>query len=221
MYSKLVAWLNGKRNYSEGVALYKALIADAGKLQQLAQGQNRNTSQLLFNELRAYYYQLKTKPHTLVPVPKVTPVPVTTTSTPLTPLAKACKLEADKLYKEAMNIRARLFNMCSIDPDAGENDSNAIILRQTLVLQLLKLLPEMHLKYEAYNHVLEHGCLPAAPTTPPELPSNPVLLERMRVNLMTGIAKLKKKEMTPERLDLLQRNQQKLEKVRHELSKIQ
>lgn len=212
----LVTWLNGKRNFTEGVELYKRLIGKTDVIQFLQQGHNRVTAERLFNELRAEYYRLKQKK---IPEPViVTEPPRAQVSDHESDLAKSCKLAADKLFKEVMNLRARLFHLCSIDPQAGENNSDTVYLREVIVLELMDLIPEMSIKYEDYRYVLQHGSLPVQkPPVKDELPMNPILLERMRVNLMTNIAKLKKKEQTPERVSLLQNHEAKLNLVKQKL----
>jgi hypothetical protein len=65
------------------------------------------------------------------------------------------------------------------------------------------------------RYVEQHGQLPEAGIKTPtkSLPESPIELERMRTNLMKNIAKLKKKEQTPERIQLLHSHQTKLQLI--------
>ena len=140
-------------------------------------------------------------------------------------LEASCKADADKSFKELMNVRARLFQHCFIEPDGNENDENAVRLREQYVLEILKLQPTHYEAYEKLHFVIKHGKLPEPEISPGELkknkiPDNPLELEKMRVNLMKSISKLKKKEQTSERMDLLQKNEEKLKSILHVINQL-
>lgn len=225
MDQELVAWLNSNRNYTTGVNIYHRLGNDKALLQYFVSANgSRQACEKLFNALRTIYYQLKQPKaaSTGVVKPVVTKAaPAPSKPQPNAELVAAISSQANKLYKEMMNLRARLFALTTIEPEANENDANTVLLRQNLVLPLLSLAPEVNENYQTLNYLIEHGKLPDAEPDQEALPTSPVALERMRVNLMTNIAKLKKKPPTPDRLQLLESHTQKLAAIKHELSKHQ
>jgi hypothetical protein len=225
MDQELVAWLNSNRNYTTGVNIYHRLGNDKALLQYFVTANgSRIACEKLFNALRTIYYQLKQPKAAsagLVKQVVAKAAPQTIAPQPDAEIVHAIKHKADKLYKEMMNLRARLFALTTIEPDANENNTNTVLLRQNLVLPLLSLAPEVDENYQSLNYLIEHGNLPDAEPDQEALPTSPVALERMRVNLMTNIAKLKKKEATPERLQLLQSHTHKLAAIKNELSKYQ
>lgn len=220
MHTQLVAWLNSKRNYSEGVNLYKQVGNNAELLKYFLQASpSKASNEKLFEALRDIYYASKkpVKSSAGIIAPPPSP-PITKLIQPA--LEYACKQYAEKVYKEMMNIRARLFGLCSIDADANENEINLVKLREKHVLELMDIQPIVQDKYDALNYVIENGELPSAQQPSEEaLPTSPIALERMRVNLMKNIGKLRNKAQTPERVQLLNSHIAKLESIKNELSK--
>jgi len=142
--------------------------------------------------------------HTTAPAP--TPTPVASPKNP--ELEKATKLEADKYYKILANTRAQLFGLCTIERMPNENNAESVSLRENLALQIMDMQSDVDIAYSRYRYVCEHGKLPEQVSDADqseELPTNPILLERKRVNLIKSINKLKAKEATPERVTLLQK----------------
>jgi hypothetical protein len=226
MDQELVAWLNSNRNYTTGVNIYHRLGTDADLLKYFINANaSKQASEKLFNALRQIYYQLKQHKAPTTGIVKAVVlqpehiVPITTPAN--AELVDAIKHQADKLYKEMMNLRARLFALTTIEPEANENDANTVLLREKLVLPLMNLAPDVQEQYHSLNYLIEHGNLPDAEPDQEALPTSPVALERMRVNLMTNIAKLKKKAATPDRIQLLNSHTKKLAAIKHELSKYQ
>lgn len=218
---QLKDWLNSQKNYLEGVEIYKRLGDDAEILMYFLNSQPHKVSQeKLFESLRSIYYQFKNSSQSIPPLDKMVEgnqvLEETKTFNPT--LESICKAEADKSFKELMNIRARLFQHCFIEPDGNENDENPVRLREQYVLEILKLQPTHYEAYEKLHFVREFGRLPEVELSPGEtgknkIPENPLELEKMRVNLMKSISKLKRKEQSPERVDLLQKNQEKLKSI--------
>ena len=237
MDKQLTAWLNSAtRNYKEGVELYQRHGNDAYMLRYFLTGNTRASTEKLFESLKAIYYAKKhstpgNEKHktgaweadkiSLAQDSKQ--VEESKTGVVLnTELETICKAEADKHFKELMNVRAKLFQYCSIEPDGRENNEDEVRLREIYVMELLKLQPEHHEAYEKLRHVKQHGKLPdAAPVAQEEIPTDPLKLEKARVNLMKNISKLRKKEATAERVQLLQEHEAKLKLIQDGLSKFQ
>lgn len=218
MDKHLIDWLNSNpRNYLQGVDIYKRLGDSPTQLHYFLQGQSTISANKLFEALRDIYYAIKqgNKPTDPVMQPR-TPKPKAEPSAPANkPLLEACKADADKHFKELMNVRALLFQLCPDEPEMDENSENAVRLRELYALQLLDMQPAHHEAYTTLRYVEQHGKLPDAPAEPKasELPSSPIELERMRTNLMKNISKLKRKEQTPERIALLQSHESKLQLI--------
>jgi len=212
MDKDLLRWLNSpKKEYTEGLNILHRLGNDEALVRKLIkEGEDASNKQLLFDSLRAVFYRLKgiapqTAPaHTTAPAP--TPTPVASPKNP--ELEKATKLEADKYYKILANTRAQLFGLCTIERMPNENNAESVSLRENLALQIMDMQSDVDIAYSRYRYVCEHGKLPEQVSDADqseELPTNPILLERKRVNLIKSINKLKAKEATPERVTLLQK----------------
>lgn len=193
----------------------------------------------MFEHIRSVYYRLKesnsvsapvrnsaapaeksTSPSIEQPKPKFPSGAVPVVSTPDEPtvlnpqLSAQCKLEADKLYKEMMNLRALLFGQCNVNPTPGENASDVVAMREVWALKIIELQYQVDQAYEKYRFVQAHGHLPDSPKSDEfVLPTNPIDLFQMKLNLKKSINKLKAKESTPERIALLQTKNAQLKKV--------
>lgn len=225
MDKELLQWLNApKKNYKQGVSILHRLGKDA-KLNQalLNEGESKSNSEKLFDALRQIFYELKGIKATVAIAPThTTPTTPTLPSTPVEPvvknpeLEKATKSEADKLYKQLANTRAVLFALCPKEKQLNENNAEAVKQREALALDVLELQTDVDIAYNRYRYVCEHGKLPEQVSDADqsaELPTNPILLERKRVNLIKSINKLKAKEATPERVALLQKLSETLKLV--------
>lgn len=139
---------------------------------------------------------------------------VVTAVAAVTPVVLNPRLEAaaadaaNRLYKELMNERARLFYNCKIDAERYENNDDQVAIRKQYVLKILELQPKVHNAYATLRYVKQHGLMPEASESPPNesftIPDNPIELEKFRVNLLKRIARQKKLEQTPERVAYLQ-----------------
>lgn len=234
----ILHWLNGDRNWTQGLSLIRQHISDPS-IRNLfsADSETPLYRELMFEHIRSVYYQLKESKSVTAPVQPLTepaqpltapvqPKPqfqsgaVPVVSTPEEPvilnpeLSAQCKLEADKLYKYMMNIRALLFGQCNVNPTPGENAADVVAMREVWALQIMELQYQVDQAYEKFRHVQAHGCLPDAPKSDDfVLPSNPIELFQMKLNLKKSINKLKAKEATPERISLIQSKQQQLKQV--------
>lgn len=234
----LTAWLNSDRDFAKGVEVYLKYGDNKQFVQLLLDGETQYTRTNLFDNLRKIYYDLKNgntqtdpvvqKQHMESKVPEVTHADQSERTVQTEPqkvesgsLAEASKMQADKLYKELMNLRAQLFSLCDANSDSNDNDVNLINQRESIVIQMMDLQSQTDQAYEKLRYVQEHGSLPNAnEDKPDEIPTNPIQLMNFRKNLISGINKLKKKEQTPERIALLSHKQTQLAKVDEQISNL-
>ncbi len=209
MDKDLLRWLNSpQKEYTAGLNILHRLGNDEALVRKLInEGSDATNRQLLFDSLRAIFYRLKGIAPQAAPAQATAPTPEVV-ATPKNPeLEKATKLEADKYYKILANTRAQLFGLCTIERMPNENNAEAVSLRESLALQIMDMQSDVDIAYSRYRYVCEHGKLPEEVSDADqseELPTNPILLERKRVNLIKSINKLKAKEATPDRVTLIQ-----------------
>jgi len=234
----LTAWLNSKRDFNEGVQIYLKYGDNKQFVQLLLDGETAYTRKNLFENLRGIYYDLKNGTTQTDPVVKkqqaeVTAPIVTHTDQTQVPLPapalqpqkgelyNVCKRDADRHYKELMNLRAQLFALCDVNDSKMDDAHDLIQQRQDIVLQLMNLQYETDQAYEKLRYVEEHGTLPTiTEAKPEEIPTNPILLLKFKKNLVSGINKLKKKEQTRERIALLTHKLNQLTTVNEQISKL-
>lgn len=251
MFDALKKWLNARGNYKDGVALYRHFGNDNDLLRYLELSTDTTSAyNRLFAALRAIYYTLKGVPVPSSPLiePTVDPIKPSTIITvsnnqsstvsaealaaPIVPVPAAVSnptLEAaaadaaNRLYKELMNLRTRLFyNNCKIEYERYENNDDQVAIRKQYVLEILELQPKVHNAYAILRHVKKYGEMPEAVTSPPDesftIPDNPIELEKFRVNLLKRIARQKKLEQSPQRVAYIQSLEQLKVDVIHAIS---
>lgn len=234
----LTAWLNSKRDFNEGVQVYLRYGDNKQFVQLLLDGETEYTRKNLFENLKKIYYDLKNgttptdpvvkkqKAEVLAPaLPHADQTPVLETApAPITPKSdfyNSCKRDADKLYKELMNLRAQLFALCDVEDLKKDDNPDLVEQRKTIALQLMDLQYETDQAYAKLQYVEEHGVLPTiTEAKEEEIPTNPILLLTFKKNLISGINKLKKKEQTPERVALLSHKLNQLATVNEQISKL-
>lgn len=234
----LVQWLNSSREWETGLILLKN-YSENTSLINLLQGATPIPaySEMLFKELRSVYYSLKQTgnskplPEVAQPVPNfpsgavpISPkVPVTTVDSSQdnnsdnipSELAAQCKLEADKLYKQMMNTRAELFAQCHTTAQHAENSDEAVSARSGLAMAIMDLQYKVDEAYDTYRFVLKHGHLPETERVEFVVPSDPMELLQTKLNLQKSINKLRLKEKTAARLNLIQQKTEHLNQVLH------
>ena len=238
---EIVAWLNSTRNYTDGVNLYQQHGTDAELLKYFLVARTQASQEKLFQSLKEIYYLLKNPSNvtehkrannakgeksTIKHLPNVAKkfeisLPIEQTSkiresnSKSNPsLEAACKLEADKVYKEMMNERALLFAQCKMEPSRNENNASAIAIRKPIALRIVNMQPGMNKAFEKLNYVAEHGVLPTEPDQSEDLPTHPIELERMRSNLIENISRHKRNpDQSAERIALIQKHELTLKRV--------
>ena len=220
MLETLRSWLNGPRDYFTGVVLFAQLGNDAQLTTLFRKGRNDYRYGRLQAELSAICERMKAQdsgmPHVVIPIAR-TPVEKLGPTVPNPELYAACKLKADKQYKEAMNNRAILFSMAVPDDFDPPNLLDKIAQRSPLAITVMQQFILASRLYDEADHVRVHGRLPGLenlPEGPDEYSGLPdTLVKATMDNIRKNVNKLKRREQTPERLELIQRHTSNLIKL--------
>lgn len=256
MLTTLRAWLNGKREYFTGVALYDTLGNDAVLKSLFKKGQTNFSYERLQDELLKICEQLKKQnngsnsshPRTSVGMgtkatgnnqlqkptkekEKKSDVEIQQTSlgsstcaatseenskpdTQNSQLYDACKKEADKKYKEVMNMRAELFALARMDDFTDVNMPDKVQAREKLAVAVVAGYQQVSKLYDRADYVKQHGRLPHDENSPlgdggeenvDNIPDH--LVKQTLDNLRKNYNKIKKREQTPERIALMQKHE--------------
>ncbi len=136
-----------------------------------------------------------------------------TISPPNPDLYKACKAEADAMYKQAMNKRAVLFSMVPDNRFEDPNKPDLVAGRKDLALEVIRLYNLASELYDRADHVKLHGRLPDQEAE--DIENEVAELQDHEVkpaldNARKAKNKLKGKELTAERIALIQKHDQKI-----------
>jgi hypothetical protein len=234
MLEILRSWLNSDKDYYRGAAIYLK-VGDNQQLKNLfAKGPTDFTTRKLREELQSIYKNLKvgqtpgqkvqpSKPQQhagerSTELPTKTVVNTATAEAPVNPdLYQVCKAQADKGYKEVMNLRAELFALANTDDYGETNTAEKIAQREPLALAVVKKWQTVSALYDKADYVRIHGKLPASSTDDDEegdiesLPDHQV--KQALDNARKNYNKMKKREQTPERVQLLQKHEHTIKKL--------
>ncbi len=212
MLNELRAWLNGSREYDAGVIIYHQ-VGDQNNLKALfAKGKTPFCYQLLQDELKGIFTQLKSEQEDSTAKKTITSSPlVTSKNVSAEPvnneLYQACLKEANHKYKEAMNTRAVLFKMVPSELYSDPNRPDLVEQRKDLALQAVILYNEASALYDKADYVKINGKLPDEPAG--DVAEDPDSIHDVLVfykldGYRKNYNKLKAKEQTPERIVQLQ-----------------
>lgn len=145
----------------------------------------------------------------------------------LTPVNKelyeACKLEADNEYKKVMNKRAVLFKKAAPDGYLDVNKPDLIFERGEMAVEIVQAWKKVSELYDRAQFVRINGRLPEAEEDDGEeydhLPD--IMVKQQLDNARKAYNKLKKKERTPERVALLQKHEENIEKLKRRWDSLQ
>jgi hypothetical protein len=261
MLETLREWLNGKRDYITGVAIYSQVGDNGGLLALFKKGSNEFRERRLVEELLLICTALKSQQNGKSILPgtcmdkgaagnnKSTGKPksdngdgkeatIRATGTgkadknkdgssildrtasdsdlAVNPdLYNACKAEADKNYKEVMNMRAVLFAMAPADDFSDANTPEKINNRTKLALDVVQGFQKISQLYDRADYVKLHGRLPDQdPGEENEYDhlSDHLVFAKLN-NARKALSKLKKHEPTAERIALMQKHKSIIEKL--------
>jgi predicted DNA binding protein len=213
MIDALCAWLNGNRDYTEGAVLYSVYGKDPLLKTLFLTGVTPYTRSKLFEELKNLYYRVTSQEDdtndTAAPDKPKSHFPVND------PLINACDTKAKNLYKEMMNKRAVLFNLCKSEDWEDENSPDKVTARGKLSFEILEMNYTVDKAYEDLAYVREHGRLPDQPAPVQEkyalLPD--AMVKHEMDNLRKNLNKIKKKEVTPARSVAIKEHEENLKKL--------
>ncbi len=234
MLETLRAWLNGKKEYFTGVAIYAQLGDNSKLLEVLKKGATPFTTKRLGEELLAICNQLKEKNN-------VTPTSTGNGKSPLitnrtfektfesksdvhprnATLYESCKKEADLAYKKVMNTRAVLF--ASIHSLEDPNTPEKIKERAKQAIDIVEGFKHVSQLYDDADHVRVHGYLPGTDSGDKETEYDATpnhLVKQSLDNLRKNYNKMKKREATPVRVAMLQQHEKNIAKLEGRWSKL-
>lgn len=202
---RILQWLNGTRNYSDGVALYCAFGDDMQLKLSLVKGENEFSKKALVAAFEK-----------MVRPPDATEVPKPAEASP--ELLAAVTEEAQKAWKQLMNERALLLSLCRNANSMAENAAADVQVRGKLALQILRFHKNTVLPaYDKLDYVRLYGQLP--PARPDQLPDTDALivpdhlLKQTIDNLRKNLGKMRKREATPERVALIEKHEANLKQL--------
>ncbi len=241
MLEVLRLWLNGNREYWSGVVLYAQCNLDERLLNVFKKAKTDFTTERLPKALLEKFNELNIDTNVITkngePTNTTTQKGCTTkrlgslattisTKTIIIATAKeavnkvlyeACKLEADNLYKETMNLRAVLFNKAKPTGFEDINRPDLVQQRNKPSVDVVIMFQKASKLYDKAAYVYDHGRLPNEdldhdPDTEMEaLPDE--LVKSTLDNLRKNFNKMKKREATPERLAMLQKHEKNIIKL--------
>ncbi|MES2457231.1 MAG: hypothetical protein V4594_16875 [Bacteroidota bacterium] len=235
MLDELRAWLNGSRDYYQGILLYDELGDNEDLKALFAKGKTDYCNKRLQVELMSVCNHLKStlhgnasnanaststqegtaqkkkqgnRPQRADQVAAVSaPAPAQAPDNANPELFKTCKLEADHVYKEAMNARAVLFAMVPANQFEDPNRQDLVAARKDLALQVVSLSVEASRLYDRADFVRINGKLPDEPAGEDLSAIADHLVKNKLDNLRKNLNKIKGRELTSDRLALIQRHQ--------------
>jgi hypothetical protein len=273
MLDTLRAWLNGKKEYYTGVAIYSQVGDNKALLQVFEKGPTDFTTKRLGEELFDICIKLKAAQHELssssntsisnlsqrahrsdntaaritadgarqaedafregtasslpptnqIPQHQQTSAQIEQRSTeksftaPVNPvLYEACKLAADKQYKEVMNSRAVLFQLAKHEDFEDPNTPDRIKARAKLALEVVAGYQQASKLFDDADYVRIHGRLPNNPDDDEQneydlLPDH--MVKQTLDNLRKNFNKIKKRDQTPARVAALQKHAINIKKL--------
>lgn len=247
MLEALRLWLNGNRDYWPGVILYAQCEPDTRLIALMKKGKTDFTTKRLYEELLAECNRLKAtdnasdnarsntsngnaepnKQSTQNQIASITSKSITNTKSTITAeppiepvnptLYQACKLKADNMYKEAMNLRAVLFGEATVQGYEDVNRPDLVQKRSKKSVDVVVLFNRASKLYEIADYVKLHGRLPneeAEHDEATEMNAVPDELVKSTLdNLRKNFNKMKKREQTPERIALIQKHEANIKKL--------
>lgn len=132
-------------------------------------------------------------------------------------LFKAAKAEADRAYKAMMNKRAVLFSLAPLDDRTELNTPDRIAARQQLCIDIVKEHEHVSQLYDKADHAKKFGRLPGVPDPEEDelnvdtLPDH--LVKQTLDNTRKNYNKMKNRDQTAERVELMQKHKSNIEKL--------
>lgn len=201
--TEIIAWINNDRNFEVGLKLAEQAGTNAQMLRNFSIHPKVGKKKLyyLLKELAGLNSREPVAPKVISsqkPKPCAIPTPGNTQKGADTPdksefensaIVIAAKRDADVLYKEMMNKRALLFNMCPALESKYENEGGKVKRRVTLTKEVMALDRKVNHAYDRYRFAMQNGYLPQEKEVSIETP--PLLIAPRIANLKKAIRRLK------------------------------
>lgn len=214
-------WLNGNREYFTGVILLARAGGSPDLIAVLKKGPNDFRTKKLLEELKKFVQTPTFQPSTLKSELSTHKSPSPT----LNPqLYESAITEAHTVYKKVMNTRAVLFARGKADQDdyTDPNLPDKIAARAPIAIDVVVGFQQASELYDRAEYVKRTGRLPEtedkAPIDVANIPDS--LIKNQLDNARKALSKLRKKEPTAQRIELMQKHQatiENLEKKWHSL----
>lgn len=235
MLELIKLWLNSNRNYLEGVVILSKFCDNKPLLGVMRSENNRNKKRL--EEMMWEQYELLKKDvkpissnvniiasnaNKVAPVANKLILPVNKNIPEVvkedfksSPVYIAAKLAADKEYREVMSDRAVLFHQAKPESWEDVNTPDKVSARSELAVKVATGYNRASKLYQKADHVLATGQLPDAELSNENdyelLPDH--MVDKTISNIRKNLSKLRKREQTPERLELIKKHEENLKKL--------
>lgn len=243
MIDNVRRWLNSSRDYNKGVAILQLAGGDADLLTVLVKGPNDFRVRRLSEEVIAIYENLKSNKDAIpanipaaaadnVPADPDKNLPEKQKNHPTTKredtgapepdgtnanpeLYAACKQEAGQEYKKVMNLRAVLFSLAKVEDFTNPNMPDKIKAREQMAIDVVTGFQKVSELYDQAEFVKLNGRLPdTEENTTEEFAALPDYLVKDQLdNARKAYNKLKNKEQTPKRIELMQKHEENIKKL--------
>lgn len=218
MFELLRDWLNSRdKNYYKGVLIFSQLSNDAALIQLFQKSKTDYKEKRLLKELNKLYDALKAmhvKPLVLKKIETKAPEKEVEKIANVE-LYNSCRAEALKVYKQAMNMRARLFALATVEEFEDPNLPGSVEARSKLAVEVVVQYNKASALFDRADFVKKHGHLPFEEedenSNYDALPDH--LVKPTLNNLRKNLSKLKRKEPTPERIEKIQKHTKHIEKL--------
>jgi hypothetical protein len=231
MLETIRLWLNSKRDYKTGIVLYSQLSNNEQLISLFLKVKSTYTVNRLASELQQIFNSLKNEkdlPTTAVDrrastkIPSIHQSTISSRSTgnqgshigeadhSLPPveeaenkLYQACKNEANKAYKEAMNLRAELFALTRVEDWQDPNQPDMVAKRSKLAIDVVNKYNHASRLYDDADFAKLYGRLRNPGSDEDEeidfhsIPD--IMVKQTLDNLRKNFNKIKTKEMTARR----------------------
>lgn len=208
-------WLNGDKEYWTGVAIYKAYGKNELLKKMFASVKSDYHAEKLADELQKLCQPKQVAPSPSA-APKVIEVPKDFSNTELFSITKN---NTDKRYKEVMNARAVLFAMVDSEQDLTLiNTPDKVAARKPLCFDVVMGYRQVSADYDTVDFVKKNGKLPneEAKEDDDKLNADDIpdeLVFTKLDNARKNYNKMKKREHTPERVQMLQERKAFIDKL--------
>lgn len=209
-------WLNGNKDYYTGLVLYIRHGSNDDLKDLFRTGPTDFNVKRLEKEMKLLLVPQEEKK--IEPKPERKPVieiPADDLPVVNAPLYEVARGTANMAYKEAMNLRAEVFALARIENWEDCNRPDKIQQRSKMCIDVVQKYNQASALYESADFARTHGRLETTMQEMGEdyadLPDH--LVKHTLANVRKNRNKLRKREVTPERTELLQKHEANILKL--------